>query len=117
MNQITPSLHRSLDFATVAGFALAPTIFSFAGTAAYLAYALAAIHLAMTLLTRFRAEDGQPVPLHLHGYVELVVGIALVVIPLLLGWQGSARAFFIAVGVVILAVWMLTAYKHTPART
>jgi hypothetical protein len=48
---ISDTTHGILDYLTVAIFALAPSILGLTGFAALVSYALAAIHLAMTLLT------------------------------------------------------------------
>ncbi|MEP6692298.1 MAG: hypothetical protein ABJD07_14145 [Gemmatimonadaceae bacterium] len=107
---IPSGLHRVLDFATVIAFAAAPLLFHLTGTAAILAYLLAGVHLVLTLLTRFVNGGNGVVPLAVHGMIELVVGIVLVVLPFVLGWSGIARGFFLAAGVVILAVWALSIY-------
>jgi hypothetical protein len=114
MRVIAAGLHRMLDFVTVLGFALAPVVLGLTGLAATLAYILAAVHLALTLLTHFPGRAARPVSLVLHGAIEGVVGIALLLLPWLVGWNGSARAFYEAAGVVILLVWALSAYRAPP---
>ncbi len=115
MRVIPARLHRVLDFVTIAGFALAPTLFGLTGAAAVVAYALAGVHLGLTLLTRFAPAGWGVIPLRVHGAIELLVGLGLLVVPLLLGWQSVARAFYVVVGVVILVVWALTAYGEHSA--
>ncbi|MEO6565700.1 MAG: hypothetical protein ABIO63_06660 [Casimicrobiaceae bacterium] len=101
-----------LDFVTVVGFAAAPTLLGLQGLPATLAYGLAFVHLTLTLLTRFPPAQRGMVPLRAHGLIELLVGIALVVLPFVLGWTGVARTFYVAAGVVILAVWALSEYNE-----
>ncbi len=115
MHMLSPGVHRALDFVTVAGFALAPTVFGLTGVAAIVAYLLAGIHLLLTLVTRRPASSSGLVPLRLHGIIELGVGIALLALPIAAGWVGVARTFYLAAGAVILLVWLLSAYEHTPA--
>lgn len=112
MNVIPPSVHRALDLVTVAIFALAPIFLRLNGPAAMLSYALAAIHLLLTLLTRFPDMRNRPVPLRIHGAVELVVGIVLLLLPWIVGWTGNARPFYTTIGVIILVVWALSKYDH-----
>jgi hypothetical protein len=52
------------------------------------------------------------IPLVVHGIVELVVGIGLLLLPSFAGYgPGSpARRFYLAMGALILVVWALTAY-------
>ncbi len=103
---INSSTHRILDFVTVVAFALAPLVLGLTGLPAMLSYALAAIHLLMTLATHFPNGPSRPIPVSLHAMVELIVGIVLVVLPLVLGWTGAAKIFFMGAGVVILLVWI-----------
>lgn len=110
MRLLSPRVHRVLDFVTVVAFALAPSLLHFGGPAAMLSYVLAAVHLALTLLTQTGSGGRKPVALPVHGGIELLVGIALVILPFGLGWQGVARAFYLGAGGVILVVWLLSAY-------
>jgi hypothetical protein len=114
MNILNPRIHRMLDLATVVLFALAPTLFSLAGATALISYALAVVHLAVTLATEFPGGRG-PLRLPARGVLELVVGLALVALPWLAGWTGNARTFYIAVGAIIILVWVLTQYRAEAA--
>jgi hypothetical protein len=67
MKVITDTNHGILDYVTVALFALAPSLFGFAGTAALISYALAAIHLTMTLLTDMPLGVIKIIPMKLHS--------------------------------------------------
>jgi hypothetical protein len=109
-NVIQPAVHRALDFVTVIAFAAAPSALGLSGLPAYVSYALACVHLLLTLLTRFSADGRQPLALKIHGVVEMLVGPVLLVLPFALGWEGIAKTFYLAAGVVILAVWALSAY-------
>jgi hypothetical protein len=111
MRLITARLHRVLDFVTVGGFALAPSLLGLVGFAATLAYLLAAVHFTLTLLTHFPGSSTRPVPFALHGVIEGVVGVALLLLPWLAGWTGTARTFYLVAGLVILVVWAASAYR------
>lgn len=111
MRVIAARLHRIRDFVTVVGFALAPSVLRLAGLGATLAYVLAVVHLVLTLLTHFPDSPARPVSFLLHGAIEGVVGIALLLLPWLVGWSGTTRTFYVAAGVVILGVWVLSAYR------
>lgn len=102
MKAIAPTAHRALDYATVVLFAAAPTIFGLIGGAAKLSYALAIVHLLLTLLTHFRDGDRKLVPFRAHMAAEILVGVALIfagvyVFP-------AALRFFCAAGALILLV-------------
>lgn len=109
---LSPRAHGVLDYVTVALFALAPTVLGLVGLAATVSYALAAIHLLMTVTTAFPLGAVAVVPFRLHGTVELVVGVVLVAAAFLL-FEGTARTFYLVMGLVILAVWAATDYVGT----
>ena len=117
MNLLNARFHGYLDLVTVAVFVVAPFFFGLGGYVAAVAWGLAVVHLAMTLLTRFPLGIVKVIPFPVHGIVELVVGAVLVLaMPrLLLAGPGSpARTFFTGAGFAILAVWALTRYRETP---
>ncbi len=112
MKVLTPRVHGVLDYVTVVFFLIAPSLFGLEGTAATLAYVLAAVHLTMTLVTAFPLGVVGALSFRAHGLVELVVAAALVVLPWLLGdLFDGARVFYTVVGAAILIVWLLTDYR------
>lgn len=119
MKIISPRMHGYLDYVTVVIFLLAPTLIGLTGIPAILAYALAAIHLTMTLVTDFSLGAARSLPFTIHGWVERVVGPILVLVPFILGFSGDvpARNFYIAIGAVIIAVGLLTDYQETKKQT
>ena len=117
MNLLNARLHGFLDLATVAVFLLAPFVFGLGGYVAAVAWGLAVVHLLMTLLTRYPLGLVKVIPFPVHGAVELVVGVVLVLaLPRLLraGPGSPARTFFVGAGVAILVVWLLTRYRESP---
>lgn len=116
MRVIQPAVHRVLDFVTVIAFAAAPSMLGLSGAPALVSYALAFVHLVLTLLTRFSPKGSQPLALKIHGVVEMLVGPVLLVAPFALGWDGIAKTFYLAAGAVIVAVWALSAYAGDHAH-
>jgi hypothetical protein len=116
MKVISDTAHGILDYLTVAIFALAPGILGLTGFAALVSYALAAIHLIMTLLTSMPLGVVKIIPMRLHALVEMLVGPVLVVAALVLPTLlGDKREFFLVMGLVILAVWFLSSYGRPAA--
>ncbi|MGH7663255.1 MAG: hypothetical protein ACRENI_03010 [Gemmatimonadaceae bacterium] len=113
MHFLKSKTHGVLDLLTVVAFAAAPSIVGFAGLPATICYALAAIHLVLTLGTAFPLGVVKVVPLYMHGMIELAVGALLLVVPWLLGFADLllARNFYIAAGLVILIVWFFSDYR------
>lgn len=112
MKKISPTLHGYLDYVTVAIFLVAPSLIGLTGLAMIFSYALAGIHLAMTLVTDFPLGAIKLLPFTLHGWVERVVGPVLILLPFGLGFDAPARSFYIVVGIIIVIVGALTDYRQ-----
>lgn len=112
MKIITPKLHGYLDFLTVAIFLMAPSLLGLSGLPATIAYGLAVIHLAVTLITDFEYGVVKILPFKVHGLIERIVGPLLVALPFVLGFtgQGAAVYFYVVIGAVIIAVGLVTDY-------
>lgn len=113
MKILDPKIHGILDYAVVVAFAVAPSVVGLAGLTAAISYALAAIHLLLTLVTDFPLGVAKIVPLRVHGAIELIVSLALVALPWILNFSSdaTARLFYVVAGVLIFAVWLITDYR------
>ena len=113
MKPVSPTFHGAIDYFAVLIFAAAPTAIGLSGWPAVLSYALAGIHLLMTLMTDFPAGAIKLVPITLHNWVERTVGPVLIILAFvpLNGATQTARIFFGIMGLVILSVERLTAYR------
>ncbi len=114
MKFIAARLHGYIDYLTVLIFLAAPTILGFGGVPAQLSWLLAGVHLAMTLATRFPLGLFQRLAFSLHGWVERIVGPALIAIAFLpaISAERPAFAFFAGMGLVIIVVGWLTDYAE-----
>lgn len=110
MKRLPASVHRSLDMLAVIIFLAAPVLLGLTGRAALLSYALAAIHIMVTLSTKFPDTGHRPLSLRNHGLVELAVGIVLIALPWAVGWDGIVRTYYVAAGVILLVVWAVSNY-------
>lgn len=110
---LSPKIHGWLDYITVLFFALAPSIFALSETAAVISYVLAVVHLLMTLITAFPLSVKGWIQFRVHGYVELIVSLVLLIGPWLLSdlFTQTDQVFFTICGAVILIVYLLTSYK------
>ena len=117
MKIISSEAHAALDYLTVVIFALAPTVIGLSGAAAIISYVLAVVHLSMTLVTDMPFSLVKIVPIKLHAVVESVVGPVLVIGGLLLEFSTPARTFFVVMGVIIFAVWLLSSYARATGQS
>lgn len=113
MRILDARIHGVIDLVVVVVFLLAPTFVGLGGSPAAIAYALAVVHLILTLLTRFPMGARKVIPFFVHGLIELFVGVFLVILPTIAGYSpGSpARRFYTVIGAAILVVWVLTDYR------
>ncbi|MBP6367958.1 MAG: hypothetical protein KBA82_12130 [Nitrosomonas sp.] len=113
MKVISPRTHGYLDFLTVVIFLLAPTLLGLGQLSAILAYSLAVVHLIVTLASDFPFGVVKLIPFTVHGWIERMVGPLLIAIPFVLNFSTEevARNFYIAMGIIIIVVGMLTNYQ------
>jgi hypothetical protein len=113
MKLFNARVHRILDFVTVVILVLTPIVAGLGGLIALVLFLLAAVHLILTLATRFPGGGGV-VSFWIHGVIELVVSIALVGAPFFFGFgPGSpARRAYVFLGALIFLVWLLTDYRE-----
>ena len=113
MKPITPTIHGYLDYLTVVVFLAAPKLLGLDGLPASLSWTLAGVHLALTLVTDFPLGWRPRLPFWIHGWVERIVGPALVLIAFLPNFSSSGLAFgfYLFMGLVIVAVGWLSDYS------
>lgn len=112
---ITAKVHGVLDYATVAAFLNAPMVLEFQGTTpATIVYWLAGIHLLLTGCTDFPPGVFRWIPFRIHGAIDLVAGVFLLVAPWVFGFSGltAARNFFVGLAVIIFVVVALTDFTQ-----
>ena len=112
MKILSPIVHGVLDYIVVLAFAFAPAVVGFSGVPATISHLLAIVHLGLTLATAFPLGLWKLVPLRVHGAIELVVSVVLVVLPWIIGFSADQRAcaFFVGAGMAIFLTWLLSDY-------
>jgi len=119
MKIISPTLHGVLDYLTCGLFLVAPSLFGFTGTYAHVCYLLAGGYLLISLLTNMPLGLLKMIPFWLHGRLEFVSGLVFIASPWLFGFadnNGTARNFFVAMGVVFLLVFLCTQWRAEEQR-
>ena len=117
MRFLDARIHGTLDIVIVLLLLIGPFLFGLGGSPAAIAWTFGLLHLVLILLTRYPLGRWKTVPLFVHGIFELVEGALLVAMPSIDGYSpGSpAKRFYTIVGVFVLVVWALSAYRE-PAR-
>ena len=110
---ISARVHGVLDYAVAAVFLNAPMVFGFQHTvASRVAYWLTGIHLLLTACTNFPLGPFRWIPFKIHGVIELVAGVFVLLAPWIFGFgdQPAARNFFVVMGIAVLIVVALSDY-------
>jgi len=114
MRVIGPLAHGIIDYAMVILLVVGPSVAGFRNPKqVMMCYGLAAAHFLLTFITRFPLGVLKSLPFVLHGMVEIVVAILLIILPWLANFSAgvNSRNFFVAIGAIILIIWMLTDFR------
>ena len=105
--------HGVIDYLMVIFLAIGPGVAGFHGRQATMCYLLAAVHFLMTVITRFPLGVLKTLPFALHGAIEIVVAVLLIILPWLANFSAGvlSRNFFVAIGVLIGLIFLLTDYR------
>jgi len=105
--------HGIIDYLMVIILAIGPGVAGFTGKQAMFCYLLAALHFAMTVLTRFPLGAMKIIGFPLHGAIEALVAILLIVLPWIANFAAGvkSRNFFVAIGLLIGLIALLTNYR------
>ena len=113
MRILGPVSHGVIDYLMVILIAAGPSFAGFSGRQATFCYLLAAVHLLVTIITRFPLGVTKTLPFALHGAIEIVVAVFLVILPWLANFSAgvSSRNFFVMIGLLMLFIWLLTDFR------
>ena len=111
--KINSKIHGIIDYLVVIFLWSAPSLFNLPETTSMFTYILGGIHLVLTVLTKFELGLIKVIPFKIHGWIELIVSIALVAVAFLLGnMEGEiARNFYLGFAVAVFLTWLITDYK------
>jgi hypothetical protein len=112
MKILSPRAHGYVDYLVVAWFLAGPNVFEITGLAATIAYALAGVHLLLTIATNFPLGFLKLIPFPLHGLIEVGVAVLLFALPWVAGFSGDevAKNFYVGAGAGVLVVFLITDY-------
>jgi len=112
MRRLSGKIHGILDYATVLALVGVGLSGLFSPYFSHLIIGLGIVHLLLTVLTKFEMGLMALIPLTLHGYVELIVSIALIPAPFVLGYSDEtpAKYFTWIFATVVFALFLLTDY-------
>ena len=114
MEKISSRIHGILDYLTVLFLFISPSLFEMQNKASTFTYALAFIHLALTLFTDFEAGAFKIVSFKIHGMIEIVVSIMLIGIAIWFRFSGDSVSFYyyLIFSAVLFIVWVASDYRQ-----
>jgi hypothetical protein len=113
MKKLSPTTHGILDYVTVLFLLISPSLLKMETPGSNLTYALAFVHLILTLLTDFPVGALKLIPLRIHGLIEVIVSFGLLAVAIsfrILGYSVSFY-FYLVFCVVLLIIWTISEYK------
>jgi hypothetical protein len=114
MRIITPQAHGMFDLYVVAMFFMAPILWGMTGEPRMILWSLCLVHLIVVCSSKFSYGIVKAIPMPVHGFLELVVGIFLLAAPYLFGFSdlNNERHFFNGAAFGLLVFWFLTDYSY-----
>jgi hypothetical protein len=90
-----------------------PGVAGFTGRQATMSSTLAVTLLILAILTRYPLGILRLIRFPVHGALELIMAILIVILPWLANfWRGvHSRNFFVLVGMVMLIIWFMTDFR------
>ncbi|GAB2771467.1 hypothetical protein HNQ93_000629 [Hymenobacter luteus] len=113
MKILSPTAHGFIDVAFITVLAMAPIMFDLEPAVDTACFVLAGGYLLITLLTDFKLGIFRVIPFPVHGWLDLLTGLALLAAPFLFHFEsGSAeRNLSWLLGVVSVVTWFITDWK------
>ena len=113
---IGPAMHGVLDYLFVILLAIGPGVTGFAPSTAQakFCWAIAALLLIVSLLTRYPLGVKKIVGFVSHAIIEMAIVVALLVLPWTRSFSSGvlSRDFFITIGVLLAVIWALTDFRN-----
>jgi hypothetical protein len=93
---------------------LAPILWAMNGEPRWILWSLCLIHLLVVATSKFSYGIVKILPMRVHGFLELIVGLALPFAPYIFGFadQPNAQHFFNGGSFGLLLFWFLTDYSY-----
>jgi hypothetical protein len=108
MTLISSKYHGALDYAVAATLIVAPLALNFEGLAKYLAIAGGLGLLAYSLLTDYSLSARKILSFKAHLVLDFIAALGLVAAPFIFGFTSLERAFYLLIGLSVVAVVLVT---------
>lgn len=108
MTLIPSKYHGALDYAVATTLIAGPLALSFEGVAKYLAIAGGLGLLVYSLITDYSLSARKLLSFKTHLILDFIAASGLVAAPFLFGFTGLEQTFYLAIGLSVIAVVLIT---------
>ncbi len=117
MKFVTKAMHAYIDYPVALGLIVMPFLLGIGSVnpaAMWLSVATGVAAFILTLLTDHETGVIRVLPYKLHLAVDFAVGLVFVAAPFILGFAGLEMAYFLVIGLTVLAVVGLHKPESSP---
>jgi len=111
--------HALADYAVAATLIVVPLAVGGADKAVGTGVAVGAVVALVSMMTKYPLGVVKVLPFTIHSAGDYLAAALLVISPFALGFDGSESgltAFYVAAGIAVLAVSLITNYQYSPKR-
>jgi len=110
---IGAAIHGIIDYLMVIILAIGPGVAGFTGKQRWFCYLFAFLLLALTACTRFPLGIMKIVRFPLHGLIETLLAILMIVLPWIANFSNGvlSRNYFVAIGLLLAVISALTDFR------
>lgn len=112
MKLINQKIHGIIDYGVVVFLWSSASLLAFTPWVGKFTFVLGFVHLLLTVFTDFPAGGFKVLPFRIHGFIELLVAIALVTLPWFLTLNSVDKIFYVAFGAAVFFTWIVTDYNE-----
>ncbi|TWR29688.1 hypothetical protein FPZ43_07450 [Mucilaginibacter pallidiroseus] len=113
MKLIGPKLHGIIDYIMIVFLFAAPTLYTMPTHSMPLVYSIATAFLLLTVLTNYSFGVFKSIPLRVHGIIELVLSIVLIILAFtFFKYDDRARPFYLSFGVFLFIIAIFSDYSR-----
>ncbi len=111
--------HAIIDYVMVIILVIGPGVAGFSGRQATLAYVLAATIFVLSLLTRYPLGVMKVLGFPVHGALELLIAILVLILPWLASFARGvhSRDFYVLIAILLLVICLITDYRGLRGRS
>ncbi|RYD93861.1 MAG: hypothetical protein EOP54_18505, partial [Sphingobacteriales bacterium] len=111
MKLISPKLHGIIDYMLIIFLFLSPVAFNMTKDTSSQVYTIAVLQMVLTVITNYSYGMFRAIPLKLHGVIELLLSVGMVVAAFtILKYDERAKGYYAGLGIFWFIVVVFSDY-------